>query len=798
MKISSEESFRRSWNPQSLHQIQQTRRCTNCLPHRAQPIDTHTTIDTTLPDTGSHPPRASQPVFQLRAKRHKRNGKTTSPFEDNHPFEDNQNFSKNSSATPAGGVNISDYLARPLRVPQYPLPVGGRLKTFIQNWRQITADKFVLRTIHQGYTIQIDPVYRKSLFWLRQITPLPENNAHSRALLKEVQTLEQKKAIRPINSRNGLILSPVFLVTKKSGKYRMILNLKRLNHFVPNQQFKMESLSKILPLIQCNEWAATIDLSDAYLHVPVAPWSQNLLGFAIGERTYVYQALPFGLRSSPRTFTLIVRAVAAALRERGIKIFCYLDDWLILGLSQQSLNRQVRTTIDLVTSLGFIINREKSKLTPTRNPEFLGASIDIQSQKATPTPHRILKVQETASNLLHAPKSSVKYWQVFLGLLASLVDVVPQCRQHMRILQIHLQKYLCPTSQANKTMVPNNSRTRAAIQWWLHLPNLTAGKPFQAPPPTLTILTDASKQGWGAVLDLDQTGGAWNPLERNWHINKLEMVAVQRALLHFQTEIEGKSILIKSDNKTVVAFINHQGGTRSRTLCFLTLEILQWCINQAIYIRASYIPGKDNYIADFISRGRYLPTEWMLHPVITRHIFNRFGQPSVDLFASELNRQLQTYCTKHRDPKALATDAFSIPWNNVLSYAFPPFAIITRVLTKVREENATTLLIAPWWPRRPWFPTLVNLLNDYPVILPDRKDILRQPGTTQYYPNPSRLKLTLWPITGQQHLRRDFLKGLPILQHSASENQLDPPMIQDFCTTSDGAGNQRLIHPKYL
>lgn len=214
MKISSEESFRRSWNPQSLHQIQQTRRCTNCLPHRAQPIDTHTTIDTTLPDTGSHPPRASQPVFQLRAKRHKRNGKTTSPFEDNHPFEDNQNFSKNSSATPAGGVNISDYLARPLRVPQYPLPVGGRLKTFIQNWRQITADKFVLRTIHQGYTIQIDPVYRKSLFWLRQITPLPENNAHSRALLKEVQTLEQKKAIRPINSRNGLILSPVFLVTK--------------------------------------------------------------------------------------------------------------------------------------------------------------------------------------------------------------------------------------------------------------------------------------------------------------------------------------------------------------------------------------------------------------------------------------------------------------------------------------------------------------------------------------------------------------------------------------------------------
>ena len=83
----------------------------------------------------------------------------------------------------------------------------------------------------------------------------------------------------------------------------MILNLKKLNRFIPNRKFKMETLSKILPLINHNEWAATIDLSDAYLHVPVAPSSQHLLGFAIGKKTFVYQVLPFGLRSSPRVFT---------------------------------------------------------------------------------------------------------------------------------------------------------------------------------------------------------------------------------------------------------------------------------------------------------------------------------------------------------------------------------------------------------------------------------------------------------------------------------------------------------------
>lgn len=99
-----------------------------------------------------------------------------------------------------------------------------------------------------------------------------------------------------------------------------------------------------------------------------------------------------------------------------------------------------------------------------------GILIDTKSQKAATTSHIILKVQETASRLLRAQKASVKCWQVLLGLLESLVDVVPQCIQHMRILQIHLRKYLCPSSQAIKTTAPNNFRNQAAIQWWLHPP----------------------------------------------------------------------------------------------------------------------------------------------------------------------------------------------------------------------------------------------------------------------------------------------------------------------------------------
>ena len=66
----------------------------------------------------------------------------------------------------------------------------------------------------------------------------------------------------------------------------MVLNLKRLNGYIVNSTFKMENLYNILPLIKKNDWAASIDLVDAYLHVPIARTAQYLLGFAVGNKKY--------------------------------------------------------------------------------------------------------------------------------------------------------------------------------------------------------------------------------------------------------------------------------------------------------------------------------------------------------------------------------------------------------------------------------------------------------------------------------------------------------------------------------
>ena len=106
------------------------------------------------------------------------------------------------------------------------------------------------------------------------------------------------------------------------------------------------------------------------------------------------------------------------------------------------------------------------------------------------------------------------------------------------------------------------------------------------------MFTDASNQGFGAVLDTEQIQGSWEEKERDLHINTLEMRAIQYALYNFKDRVRGQTVLAKSDNLTVVSYINKEGGTRSKNLCYLTLEILEWCDAINTRIMASYIPGK--------------------------------------------------------------------------------------------------------------------------------------------------------------------------------------------------------------
>ncbi len=102
----------------------------------------------------------------------------------------------------------------------------------------------------------------------------------------------------------------------------------------------MITLKQILAQIRPGDWFASVDLKDAYFHIQIAPHHRRFLRFAFENTAYQYSVLPSGLALAPRTFSKCVDAALSPLRASGMRILNYLDDWLILAQSRDTLLSQ--------------------------------------------------------------------------------------------------------------------------------------------------------------------------------------------------------------------------------------------------------------------------------------------------------------------------------------------------------------------------------------------------------------------------------------------------------------------------
>ncbi len=161
-----------------------------------------------------------------------------------------------------------------------------------------------------------------------------------------------------------------FLIPKRDGGLRPILDLRRLNLSLYKGKFKMLTLKTIMSQIQGGDWFVTIDLKDAYFHIQVVRRHRMLLRFAFGGKAYQYKVLPFGLALAPRTFMKCMHAALAPLRLRGIRMLNYVDDWLILAHSRELVSHHRDIVLHHIRSLGLRMNAKKSVLFPSQQTVF--------------------------------------------------------------------------------------------------------------------------------------------------------------------------------------------------------------------------------------------------------------------------------------------------------------------------------------------------------------------------------------------------------------------------------------------
>lgn len=208
--------------------------------------------------------------------------------------------------------------------------------------------------------------------------------------------------------------------------------------------------------------------------------------------------------------------------------------------------------------------------------------------------------------------------------------------------------------------MPLKSSVHPELDWWSK--NLDKCNPIKQYKFKTEILTDASTTGWGAVCELNKASGSWSDLEKNYHINYLELKAAFLGLQCFAKDLHDCEVLLRVDNTTAVAYINKMGGVQLPHLNNITREIWQWCEERNIWIYASYINTKENYEAD--RESRKINIEWELSQSAYSMIVHWFGEPDIDLFASKINSKCEKFVSWKCDPEAYQIDAFTLDWTN--------------------------------------------------------------------------------------------------------------------------------------
>ena len=272
--------------------------------------------------------------------------------------------------------------------------------------------------------------------------------------------------------------------------------------------------------------------------------------------------------------------------------------------------------VHLVKSLGWIIILGKSDLVPTQKNEFLGYKFDLRVGLVFPTHKEIDHLLEKKVSMLKAFHTSPRKLMSLIGSMASMEKTIPLGRRmHMKSLQVYLKTHdISSVSGYSISCVPCS---QGVFQWWTNLSILKEASPLHKKEHSLLPFTDASLNGWGADLKHQIASGLWNQEEslkamKNTKSNVSSLRIIQKSVS------KSKSV-ISTDNSSLVAYLNKQGGTHFQEICALVWRIMAWTNTRGIQIWKKPISGNLSFSADSLFRRHLMiKTEWALTQILIK------------------------------------------------------------------------------------------------------------------------------------------------------------------------------------
>lgn len=406
------------------------------------------------------------------------------------------------------------------------------------------------------------------------------------------------------------IISPMAVIPKPDGGVRLIHDCSRpegqaVNSLVDDvDKQRFQTLDEAAKLVTPNCFMAKVDLKTAYRSVKISKRSQQVTGFQWtfpdGETHILYDSkLPFGAKLAPLIFHRLSQSIRRMMSRRGFTIVAYLDDFFICEATKQRCLEALNTLIELLRQLGFMINWSKV-VDPSTRLTFLGIEIDSISMQLKLPESKLSALKNDLALFSTRKRASKKQMQSLAGKLNWAAAVVHGGRVFLRRIIDAITQI---KSQWHKTIL--SSEVKRDLKWWQDFLDFFNGKSLILDTTPLTsVCTDACKEGGGGFFEQDWFYAYWDtdyPMVKDFHINELEAFAVVLAAKRWCAQWENKRVVILSDNMTTVACLNKCTSRNKNMMKYL--RHLFWL--SAIFnfrIQAVHVPGKDNEVADKISR----------------------------------------------------------------------------------------------------------------------------------------------------------------------------------------------------
>ncbi|KAF9760552.1 Retrovirus-related Pol polyprotein from transposon, partial [Nosema granulosis] len=339
--------------------------------------------------------------------------------------------------------------------------------------------------------------------------------------------------------------SPIVLVKKKNGEYRLCVDYRRLNEVTIRDTYPMPRVDDILNEMHGAKYFTKLDALSGYHQVRMHKDDIEKTAFACKEGLFEFTRMPFGLINAPATFQRIMNRILKPFIGKFVMV--YMDDIVIYSKTKEEHSRHVKEVIQTVEEFGLTLNKAKCEFGKTEI-KVLGHVVNGEGVKIDPD--RIEAIKR-----LEIPKTK-KELESFLGMINYCTRFIKNLSDETAYLYGILRKdsnvnWKNITEDSKYVTSVKNLKNKIADTQTLALPN--ANEKF-------ILVTDASDVGVGAIL-MQRIDGkekiisyfskAHTKHERNYSTTEKELLAVIKATEHFRHHLLAKKFTLRTDHSAI-------------------------------------------------------------------------------------------------------------------------------------------------------------------------------------------------------------------------------------------------------